>query len=122
MSTPSHIVQTQQDVAQQQSTGSDTDVMHCLVDFAIYPDTKTPRSLSECICEIEKVLQKQGVSYKVQRHGTYFHGTMSDVLKAIEACHASMHAKCGCTRLCSNIRLETKMGKFKEEEMTQKEA
>ncbi|KAF9978565.1 hypothetical protein BGZ73_001738 [Actinomortierella ambigua] len=113
--TPSHAVQTQQDVAQATKAGEGTQScegadLHCRVDFAIYPD-KCQTSLTDCISEIEKVLKQHGFSCEVHSHGTTLEGPMANVLRALQACHAIIHDKCNCVRLNSNVRIETKKDK-----------
>ncbi|KAG0285925.1 hypothetical protein BGZ96_009887 [Linnemannia gamsii] len=78
---------------------------HCLADFAIYP-LGTTTSFQKHIDEIEKVLKRCGIDYKVHAQCTTIEGEMGAITYAIKACHEALHAM-GCPRIASNIRFET---------------
>ncbi|OAQ33391.1 YkoF-like protein [Linnemannia elongata AG-77] len=79
--------------------------VRCLADFAIYP-VGTTASFQRHIDEVEKVLKRCGIDYKVHPQCTTMEGEMGAITYAIKACHEALHTM-GCPRIASNVRFET---------------
>ncbi|KAF9142100.1 hypothetical protein BG015_001045 [Linnemannia schmuckeri] len=87
-------------------------VVHCLADFAVYP-MGTTASFQKHIDEVEKVLKRCGVDYKVHAQCTTMEGEMGAIMYAIKSCHEALHAM-GCPRIASNIRIDTGAGNYRQ--------
>ncbi|KAF9139175.1 hypothetical protein BGX30_008283 [Mortierella sp. GBA39] len=79
--------------------------LHCLADFTIYP-MGTTASFQKHIDEVEKVLKRCGIDYKVHAQCTTMEGEMGAIMYAIKSCHQALHAM-GCPRIASNVRFDT---------------
>ncbi|KAF9903105.1 hypothetical protein EC991_004232 [Linnemannia zychae] len=79
--------------------------VHCLADFAIFP-LGTTVSFQKHIDEVEKVLKRCGVDYKVHAQCTTMQGDMGAIMYALKSCYEALHAM-GCPRIASNIRFDT---------------
>ncbi|KAF9547335.1 hypothetical protein EC957_008521 [Mortierella hygrophila] len=87
-------------------------IVHCLVDFAIYP-MGTTASFHKHIDEVEKVLKRCGIDYKVHAQCTTMEGEMGAIMYAIKCCHEALHAM-GCPRIASNVRFDTGAEKYRQ--------
>ncbi|KAF8944105.1 hypothetical protein BGZ47_004617 [Haplosporangium gracile] len=87
-------------------------VVHCLADFAIYP-LGTTASLDKYIDEVEKILKRCGIDYKVHAQCTTMEGEMGAILYAIKSCHEALHVM-GCPRIASNIRVDTGVENYRQ--------
>ncbi|KAI0748471.1 hypothetical protein C8Q80DRAFT_1255092 [Daedaleopsis nitida] len=66
-------------------------------------------SVAEYIAECARVLEKTGLKYKVLPSSTSsIEGPWSEVMNAIHACHAAVHAK-GAPRIATDIRIGTRV-------------
>ncbi|KAF9132040.1 hypothetical protein BGW39_000899 [Mortierella sp. 14UC] len=79
--------------------------VQCLADFAIYP-LGTTASFQKHIDEVEKILKRCGVDYKVHAQCTTMEGDMGAIMYALKSCHEALHAM-GCPRIASTIRFDT---------------
>ncbi|KAG0273999.1 hypothetical protein BGZ95_010190, partial [Linnemannia exigua] len=79
--------------------------LHCFADFAIYP-LGTTTSFQKYIDEVEKVLERCGIDYKVHPQCTTIEGDMGAIMYALKSCHEALHAM-GCPRIATNIRFDT---------------
>ncbi|KAG0198105.1 hypothetical protein BGX28_008421 [Mortierella sp. GBA30] len=81
------------------------------VDFALYP-LGTTIPFHSYISEVEKVLKRCGLDYKVHEHGTTIKGDFMAIMYAIKCCHEATHIM-GSPRVTTNIRVDTGMDKYK---------
>ncbi|KAG0377915.1 hypothetical protein BGX24_005202 [Mortierella sp. AD032] len=79
--------------------------VHCLADFAIYP-LGTTASFQKYIDEVEKVLKRCGIKYKVHPQCTTMEGDMGAIMYALKSCHEALHTM-GCPRIATNVRFDT---------------
>ncbi|KAG0323152.1 hypothetical protein BGZ97_012869 [Linnemannia gamsii] len=56
--------------------------------------------------EVEKVLKRCGIDYRVHAQCTTMEGEMGAIMYALKACHEALHAM-GCPRIESNVRFGT---------------
>lgn len=59
-----------------------------LAQFSIWPLDNV--HLSQDVAEIKKVLDKQGISYRINAMSTTLEGEWREVFEAIHACHEAM--------------------------------
>jgi uncharacterized protein (TIGR00106 family) len=64
--------------------------MHVIVDFTIVP-LGTGISLSPYIAEVERVLERTGLTYALHANGTGIEGDWDEVMEAIRTCHETLH-------------------------------
>ncbi|PFH54265.1 hypothetical protein AMATHDRAFT_72769 [Amanita thiersii Skay4041] len=74
--------------------------LYAVADFCLIPIGTGESSVAEYIAECQRVLQKSGLTYKVE-------GPWTQVSQAIHDCHAAVHAK-GAPRIATDIRIGTR--------------
>ncbi|KAK3835933.1 MAG: hypothetical protein JOS17DRAFT_788017 [Linnemannia elongata] len=111
------------DNSSKEKTATDTTAFHglpskeeatvrCLADFAIYP-MGTTASFQKHIDEVESVLKRCGVDYKIHAQCTTMEGEMGAIMYAVKSCHEALHAM-GCPRIASNVRIDTSAENFRQ--------
>ncbi|KAL1944796.1 hypothetical protein VTO73DRAFT_3226 [Trametes versicolor] len=94
--------------------------LYAVADFCLIPMGTPGSSVAEYIAECARVLEKTGLKVKwglslnnllSSRHsgyGTNIEGPWTEVMQAIHACHAAVHAK-GAPRIATDIRIGTRV-------------
>ncbi|KAI0333621.1 hypothetical protein GY45DRAFT_1319601 [Cubamyces sp. BRFM 1775] len=90
-----------------QSTQSSSD-LYAVADFCLVPMGTGEPSVAEYVAECVRVLEKTGLKFKMHGYGTNLEGPWSEVMQAIHACHAAVHAK-GAPRIATDIRIGTRV-------------
>ncbi|KAI0664754.1 hypothetical protein C8Q70DRAFT_939503 [Cubamyces menziesii] len=90
-----------------QSTNSSND-LYAVADFCLVPMGTGEPSVAEYVAECVRVLEKTGLKFKMHGYGTNLEGPWSEVMQAIHACHAAVHAK-GAPRIATDIRIGTRV-------------
>ncbi|KAI9065406.1 YkoF-like protein [Trametes sanguinea] len=78
------------------STSSPSNDLYAVADFCLVPIGTGEPSVAEYVAECVRVLEKTGLKFKVE------------VMQAIHACHAAVHAK-GAPRIATDIRIGTRV-------------
>ncbi|KAI0636600.1 hypothetical protein C8Q77DRAFT_1154522 [Trametes polyzona] len=95
-------------MAQATNTSGD---LYAVADFCLVPMGTGEPSVAEYVAECVRVLEKTGLKFKMQYvigYGTNLEGPWSEVMQAIHACHAAVHAK-GAPRIATDIRIGTRV-------------
>ncbi|KAH9901436.1 YkoF-like protein [Cubamyces lactineus] len=90
-----------------QSTTSSSD-LYAVADFCLVPMGTGEPSVAEYVAECVRVLEKTGLKFKMHGYGTNLEGPWSEVMQAIHACHAAVHAK-GAPCIATDIRIGTRV-------------
>lgn len=80
--------------------------MHVIVDFTVVP-VGAGLSLSPYVAEVERILERSGLTYELHANGTNVEGEWDAVLGAIKACHERLHAM-GVPRIHTDVKLGTR--------------
>lgn len=80
--------------------------MHVIVDFTVVP-VGAGLSLSPFVAEVERILERSGLTYELHANGTNVEGEWDAVLGAIKACHERLHAM-GVPRIHTDVKLGTR--------------
>ncbi|EIW60237.1 uncharacterized protein TRAVEDRAFT_27893 [Trametes versicolor FP-101664 SS1] len=82
--------------------------LYAVADFCLIPMGTPGTSVAEYIAECARVLEKTGLKVKMHGYGTNIEGPWTEVMQAIHACHAAVHAK-GAPRIATDIRIGTRV-------------
>ncbi len=80
--------------------------MNVIADLCVIP-LVPETSLSPYIAEIEKILQKRGLSPRLHAYGTNVEGEWNAVMDAVREVHERLHGM-GVPRITSNMRFGTR--------------
>ncbi|WVQ64029.1 uncharacterized protein L199_002188 [Kwoniella botswanensis] len=97
--------------------------LYAVADFCLIPMGLPKPSVGPEIAEVQRVLEKSGLEYKVSSqiaflpmfpkltgYGTNIEGPWDDVVRVIGECHQAVHAL-GCQRIATDIRIGTRTDK-----------
>ncbi|KAI0373037.1 YkoF-like protein [Pilatotrama ljubarskyi] len=94
-----------------QGTASSGD-LYAVADFCLVPMGTAEPSVAEYVAECVRVLEKTGLKFKVRTDCVLIEssteGPWTEVMQAIHACHAAVHAK-GAPRIATDIRIGTRV-------------
>lgn len=79
-----------------------------LAEFSIVPLGAGP-SVGEHIAEVMKIVDKSGLSYKLNPMGTVVEGGWEEVMALIRKCHDAMMGR--CQRAITTITIDDRKGK-----------
>ncbi|KAI0362523.1 hypothetical protein OH77DRAFT_1433034 [Trametes cingulata] len=89
--------------------------LYAVADFCLVPIGTAEPSVAEYVAECVRVLEKTGLKFKMHSrsfrrsgYGTNLEGPWTEVMQAIHACHAAVHAK-GAPRIATDIRIGTRV-------------
>ena len=80
--------------------------MNTIIDFCVIP-MGVGVSVSKYIAEIQKILQKSGLNYKMHAYGTNVEGEWDEVFAAVKKCHEAVH-EMGAPRISTSMRIGTR--------------
>ncbi|KAI2437047.1 ERMES complex subunit [Ophidiomyces ophidiicola] len=83
---------------------------HCVADFCLVPIGTSSPSVSHCIADVERLIGKSGLKFKMHSCGTTVEGPWDKVFDLIGQAHAMLH-KQGMARIHTNIRVGTRTDK-----------
>ena len=89
-------------------SSSSSQDLYAVADFCLIPMGTSEPSVAEYIAECHRVLEKSGLAFKMHGYGTNIEGKWAEVSKAIQDCHAAVHAK-GAPRIATDIRIGTRV-------------
>lgn len=89
-------------------SSSSSQELYAVADFCLIPMGTGGSSVAEHIAECHRVLEKSGLTFKMHGYGTNVEGNWTEVCKAIQDCHAAVHAK-GAPRIATDIRIGTRV-------------
>nr|XP_019005738.1 uncharacterized protein I203_01053 [Kwoniella mangroviensis CBS 8507]OCF69199.1 hypothetical protein I203_01053 [Kwoniella mangroviensis CBS 8507] len=84
--------------------------LYAVADFCLIPMGLPKPSVGPEIAEVQRVLEKSGLEYKLHGYGTNLEGPWDDVVRVIGECHQAVHAL-GCQRIATDIRIGTRTDK-----------
>ncbi|ODN91456.1 hypothetical protein L198_05972 [Cryptococcus wingfieldii CBS 7118] len=92
--------------------------LYAIADFCLIPMGLPTPSVGPEIAEVQRVLEKSGLEYTMDRavltahsgYGTNVEGPWDAVMKAIGDCHTAVHAL-GTPRIATDIRIGTRTDK-----------
>ncbi|KAL7283689.1 hypothetical protein ACG7TL_003125 [Trametes sanguinea] len=92
------------------STSNSSSDLYAVADFCLVPMGTGEPSVAEYVAECVRVLEKTGLKFKTSGcgYGTNLEGPWTEVMQAIHACHAAVHAK-GAPRIATDIRIGTRV-------------
>jgi len=67
-------------------------------------------SVSKYIAQVQRVLDKTGLTFEMHSYGTTVQGPWSQVCQAIQSSHKAVHAM-GCNRVATDVRIGTRIDK-----------
>lgn len=80
--------------------------MVAIIDFCVIP-IGVGVSVSKYVAEIQKILQKSGLNYKMHAYGTNVEGEWDEVFAAVKKCHEAVH-EMGAPRISTSMRIGTR--------------
>lgn len=80
--------------------------MHTIIDFCVIP-IGVGVSVSKYVAECQKILEKNGLNYKMHAYGTNVEGDWDKVFAAIKECHETVH-EMGAPRISTSMRIGTR--------------
>ncbi len=80
--------------------------MNTIIDFCVIP-MGVGVSVSEYIAEIQKILKKSGLNYKMHAYGTNVEGEWDEVFSVLKKCHETLH-RTGVPRISTSMRIGTR--------------
>nr|ODN88650.1 hypothetical protein L203_02663 [Cryptococcus depauperatus CBS 7841] len=87
-----------------------TNPLYAVADFCLIPMGLPTSSVGPEIAEVQRVLEKSGLEYKLHGYGTNIEGPWDEVVKVIGDCHKAVHAM-GTPRIATDIRIGTRTDK-----------
>ncbi|KAK8843404.1 hypothetical protein IAR55_007061 [Kwoniella newhampshirensis] len=84
--------------------------LYAVADFCLIPMGLPHPSVGPEIAEVQRVLEKSGLEYKLHGYGTNIEGPWDDVMRVIGEAHAAVHAL-GTPRIATDIRIGTRTDK-----------
>ena len=81
--------------------------MKVIADICVIP-LVMETSLSPYIAEVERILQKKGLSHNLHAYGTNVEGEWGEVMEAVREVHERLH-EMGVPRISSNMRFGTRI-------------
>ncbi|CAF9928454.1 MAG: hypothetical protein HETSPECPRED_006836 [Heterodermia speciosa] len=82
----------------------------CVADFCLIPIGTPTASVSEQIADVQRLMQKSGLSYSMHSAGTTVEGSWDDVMRLIGQAHVMLHDK-GIVRIQTDIRVGSRTDK-----------
>lgn len=80
--------------------------MKTIIDFCVIP-MGVGVSVSKYIAEIQKILKKSGLNYKMHAYGTNVEGEWDEVFAVLKQCHETVH-EMGAPRISTSMRIGTR--------------
>jgi len=83
---------------------------HCTADFCLIPIGTSSASVSAQIADVQRLIQKSGLSYVMHSAGTTLEGPWDKVHQVIGQAHTMLHQQ-GILRIQSDIRVGSRTDK-----------
>ncbi|KAF2791755.1 cell wall biogenesis protein-like protein Ecm15 [Melanomma pulvis-pyrius CBS 109.77] len=82
----------------------------CIADFCIIPLGTPTASVSKEVAEVQRLLKRSGLVYRMHSAGTTVEGSWDEVMRVIGQCHSLLHQN-GVVRIQSDIRVGSRTDK-----------